>query len=108
MWDRKLSPCLAQIPLLLTAPPAGNELDPAGVPPVGQAGERRAKQQEAGHLPWLRPSHPPAMLSPYPHTSGAGQQPHSPDISRQHVLEEGQLVTLSQGTSFSVAWGFSS
>lgn len=37
--------------------------------------------------------------------SGAGQQPHSPDISRQQVLEEGQLVTLSQGTSFSVAWG---
>lgn len=44
-------------------------------------------------------------LSPYPCTSGTGQQPHSPDMSRQQVVEEGQLVTLSQRTSSSVALG---
>lgn len=49
----------------------------------------------------------PQLLSPYPCTSGTGQQPHSPDMSRQQVLEEGQLVTLSQGTSLSMAWGSS-
>lgn len=51
------------------------------------------------------PRHCPPMLYPYAITSGIGQQPHSPDVSLQQVLEEGQLKTLSQGTSLSMAWG---
>ena len=48
---------------------------------------------------------PSPKSSSSPGTSGAGQQPHSPDVSRQQVVEEGQLVTLSQGTSPSTAPG---
>lgn len=51
--------------------------------------------------PRLCPS--PQNYPPASGTSGAGQQPHSPDVSRQQVVEEGQLVTLSQGTSLSTA-----
>lgn len=51
------------------------------------------------------PRHCPPTLSHYLCTSGIGQQPHSPDVSRQQVLEEGQLVTLSQGMSLSMARG---
>lgn len=69
-----------------------------------QATEEQSQQEST--RPGQDTVPPPPKLSPYPHTSGAGQQPHSPDVSRQQVLKEGQLVMLSQGTSFSTAWGF--
>lgn len=107
MWGGKLSPCLPRLPFLLTALPARNEPNGADGPPAGQAEDGGAKQQESDHPPRPRHYRPPSHAPPTPpRTSGAGQQPHSPDASRQQVLEEGQLVMLSQGTLCSMALAF--
>lgn len=67
MWGGKLSPCLPRLPFLLTAPPAGNEPNRAGGPPVGQAEDGGAKQQESDHPPRPRHCRPPPHAPPLPH-----------------------------------------
>lgn len=79
MWDRRLLPTLT--PSHAPSSSSGMESDRAGVPPAGQAEDRGAKQQESDHPPGPRHCPSPSKLSPSPHTSGAGQQPHSPDES---------------------------